>query len=128
MSIPVFRPCFDEAEVDAVREVLMSGWVGPGQKVETLEKNFSEYVGTRFALSMNSCSSALFAALKAIGVEGREVVTTAQTFVSTNHAILQTGGTPVFADIEAGTLNIDPVSIADRVSERCAGLNAGCGW
>ena len=95
MSIPVFRPCFDEEEVDAVREVLMSGWVGPGQKVEELEKRFAEYVGTEFALSMNSCSSALFTALKVIGVEGREVVTTAQTFVSTNHAILQNGATPV---------------------------------
>jgi len=122
MSIPIFRPCFDEAEVEAVREVLMSGWVGPGEKVDTFEKNFAEYVGTRFALSMNSCSSALFAAMKVIGVEGREVVTTAQTFVSTNHAILQNGGTPVFADIEAETLNIDPVSIADRVTDDTAAI------
>ncbi len=122
MSIPVFRPCFDEEEVDAVREVLMSGWVGPGQKVEELEKRFAEYVGTEFALSMNSCSSALFTALKVIGVEGREVVTTAQTFVSTNHAILQNGGTPVFADIEGTTLNISPESIAHRVNDKTAAI------
>ncbi|HCK10702.1 MAG TPA: DegT/DnrJ/EryC1/StrS aminotransferase family protein [Candidatus Latescibacteria bacterium] len=122
MSIPVFRPCFDEEEVDAVREVLMSGWVGPGQKVEELEKRFAEYVGTEFALSMNSCSSALFTALKVIGVEGREVVTTAQTFVSTNHAILQNGATPVFADIEGTTLNISPESIAHRVNDKTAAI------
>ncbi len=122
MSIPVFRPCFDEEEVDAVREVLMSGWVGPGQKVETLEQKFAEYVGTLYALSMNSCSSALFAAMKVIGVEDREVVTTAQTFVSTNHAILQNGGIPVFADIEADTLNIDPASISDRVTDETAAI------
>lgn len=122
MSIPVFRPCFDEEEVDAVREVLMSGWVGPGTKVETLEKNFAEYVGTRFALSMNSCSSALFAAMRVIGVEGREVVTTSQTFVSTNHAILQNDGIPVFADIESDTLNIDPKSIAERVTDKTAAI------
>ena len=122
MSIPIFRPCFDEEEVEAVREVLMSGWVGPGQKVETLEKNFAEYVGTRFALSMNSCSSALFAAMKVIGVEGREVITTSQTFVSTNHAILQNDAIPVFADIEPDTLNIDPVSIADRVTPETAAI------
>ncbi len=122
MSIPVFRPCFDEEEVDAVREVLMSGWVGPGQKVEELEKRFAEYVGTEFALSMNSCSSALFTALKVIGVEGREVVTTAQTLVSTNHAILQNGGTPVFADIEGTTLNISPESIAHRVNDKTAAI------
>lgn len=122
MSIPVFRPCFDEAEVDAVREVLMSGWVGPGKKVETLEKNFAEYVGTRFALSMNSCSSALFAAMKILGVEDREVVTTAQTFVATNHAILQNGGKPVFADIDPLTLNIDPDSVANRVTDDTAAI------
>jgi perosamine synthetase len=122
MSIPVFRPCFDEEEVDAVREVLLSGWVGPGPKVEAFEEKFAEYVGTRFALSMNSCSAALFAALRVIGVEGREVVTTAQTFVSTNHAILQNDGIPVFADIQADTLNIDPVSIADRVNDKTGAI------
>lgn len=122
MSIPVFRPCFDEEEVDAVREVLLSGWVGPGQKVETLEHDFAAYVGTQFALTMNSCSSALFASMKVLGVEGREVVTTAQTFVATNHAILQNGATPVFADIEADTLNIDAASIADRLTEKTAAI------
>lgn len=122
MSIPVFRPCFDEAEVDAVREVLMSGWVGPGQKVETLEKNFAEYVGTRYAISLNSCSSALFVAMKISGVEGREVVTTSQTFVSTNHAILQNDGIPVFADIDPKTLNVDPESVAQCVTDKTAAI------
>ncbi|MCH2662935.1 DegT/DnrJ/EryC1/StrS family aminotransferase, partial [bacterium] len=61
-------------------------------------------------------------ALKVIGVEGREGVTTAQTFVSTNHAILQNGGTPVFADIEGTTLNISPESIAHRVNDKTAAI------
>ncbi|HAA74215.1 TPA: DegT/DnrJ/EryC1/StrS aminotransferase family protein [Candidatus Latescibacteria bacterium] len=122
MSIPTFRPCFDEEEVEAVREVLLSGWVGPGPKVEAFEKKFAEYVGTRFALSMNSCSATLFASMKVIGVEDKEVVTTAQTFVSTNHAILQNGGIPVFADIEPDTLNIDPDSVADRVTDKTGAI------
>lgn len=122
MSIPVFRPWFGEEEVEAVREVLMSGWVGPGPKVEALEKQFADYVGTRHAISMNSCSSALFASLKVLGVEGKDVITTPLTFVSTNHAILQNGARPVFADVEADTLNIDPTSVAELVNDDTAAI------
>lgn len=120
--IPIFRPCFGEEEVEAVREVLLSGWVGPGPKVEALEERFAGYVGTRFAISVNSCSSALLLAMKALEVEGREVITTSMTFVSTNHAILQSGAEPVFCDIEPDTLNIAPESVADRVSDRTAAI------
>ena len=114
--IPIFRPWFDEEEVDAVREVLMSGWVGPGKKVEELEAQFATYVGAKHAVSLNSCSAALLLALRALDVEGGEVLTTALTFVSTNHAILQNGATPVFCDIDPQTLNIDPESIARNIT------------
>ena len=114
--IPIFRPWFDEAEVDAVREVLMSGWVGPGQKVEEFETQFANYVGAKHAISLNSCSAALLLALKALDVEGGEGITTSLTFVSTNHAILQNGATPVFCDIDPETLNIDPEAIAANIT------------
>ena len=122
MKIPVFRPCFDEEEVEAVREVLLSGWVGPGPKVEALEERFAAYIGSQFAISVNSCSGALFLALKVLEVEGREVITTPMTFVSTNHAILQNGAEPVFCDIEPDTLNIDPASVAERITDRTAAI------
>ena len=116
--IPIFRPWFDDAEVEAVREVLMSGWVGPGKKVEELEARFAHYVGAQHAVSLNSCSAALLLALKILDVEGGEVITTPLTFVSTNHAILQNGGTPVFCDIDPETLNIDPKAIAAAITPR----------
>jgi len=122
MTIPVFRPWFGEEEVAAVREVLLSGWVGPGPKVEAFEAQFSDYVGAQFAVSVNSCSGALFLALKVLDVAEREVITTPMTFVATNHAILQNGGTPVFCDIEPDTLNIDARSVADLVSDRTAAI------
>ena len=122
MRIPVFRPWFGEEEVEAVREVLLSGWVGPGPKVEAFEARFAEYVGARCAVSVNSCSSALLTALRVLEVEGREVITTPMTFVATNHAILQNGGTPVFCDIDPDTLNIRPDSVAERVTERTAAI------
>ena len=116
--IPIFRPWFDDAEVEAVREVLMSGWVGPGEKVEELETRFAHYVGAQHAVSLNSCSAALLLALKILDVEGGEVITTPLTFVSTNHAILQNGATPVFCDIDPETLNIDPKAIAAKITPR----------
>ena len=114
--IPIFRPWFDEEEVDAVREVLMSGWVGPGQKVEELETQFANYVGAEHAISLNSCSAALLLGLMVLDVEGGEVITTPLTFVATNHAILQNGATPVFCDIDPETLNIDPEAIAANIT------------
>ncbi len=122
MSIPVLRPFFGDEEVEAIREVLESGWVGPGTKVEAFEKAFAEYLGTRFAVSLNSCSSALFLSMKVLEVAGREVITTPMTFVSTNHAILQNDGIPVFCDIDADTLNVSPESVEARVSDRTAAI------
>ena len=115
--IPTFRPWFGEEEVEAVREVLLSGWVGAGPKVSELEETFASYVGVEHAVALNSCSAALFLALRLLDVEGGEVITTPMTFVSSNHAILQNRATPVFCDIDPETLNIDPDSIAANISK-----------
>jgi perosamine synthetase len=120
--IPIFRPCFDEEEVAAVREVMLSGWVGAGPRAEEFEKKFAEYVGTKHAVSVNSCSSALLLALMVLDVEGKEVLTTSMTFIATNHAILQSGATPVFCDIDAETLNMDPSSIAEQITDNTAAI------
>jgi len=116
--IPIFRPWFGEEEVEAVREVLLSGWVGPGKKVEEFELRFAEFVDAKYAVSLNSCSAALFLALKALNVEGGEVLTTALTFVASNHAILQNDATPVFCDIDPETLNVDPKSIEANITSK----------
>lgn len=109
--IPVFKPCYSEEEIDAVADVLRSGWIGMGPKVEEFERKFAKYIGVKYAVAVNSCTAALHLALKVVGVGGFEVITTPMTFVSTNHAIRYAGGTPVFADICPLTLNIDPTSI-----------------
>lgn len=116
--IPIFRPWFGEEEIAAVREVLLSGWVGSGPKVEELEQRFAQYVGTQHAVTLNSCSAALFLSLKLLDVAGGEVITTPLTFVATNHAILQNDATPVFCDIDPETLNIDPASIAANITPK----------
>jgi len=117
-SIPVFRPYSTEEEVDAVAEVLRSGWWGQGPKTVEFEKQFAAFTSSQYAVSVNSATAALHLALAVIGVEGGEVITTAMTFVSTNHAVLYNKATPVFADIQADTLNIDPDDIERKITPR----------
>ena len=119
MTIPVFRPSYTEAEFDAVREVMASGWVGLGPKTAEFEKKFAEYLGVRHAIALNSGTAALHLAMIVAGLKkGDEVISTPITFISTNHAILYVGAKPVFADVEAETANIDPRSIRKRITKK----------
>lgn len=116
--IPVFRPSMGDEEIEAVAAVLRSGWIGLGPKTKEFEEEFARYIGTRYAVAVNSATAALHLALKAMGIEGGEVVTTPMTFVSTSHAILYNDATPVFCDIEPDTLNIDAGKIEGCLSEK----------
>jgi perosamine synthetase len=116
--IPIFRPFYDQAELQAVEEVFQSGWIGLGPITAEFEHRFAEYIGVPHAVAVNSATAALHLALKVLDVTGGEVITTPMTFVSTNHAILYNDGIPVFADIESDTLNIDVESIRQNVTDR----------
>jgi len=111
--ISLFRPDHDEREVEAVREVLLSGWTGLGPKVEEFEENFARSQGAKYGVATNSCTSALELCLRAIGVGGGRVAVPTITFASTAHAVRLVGGEPVFCDVNRHTLLID-----DEV-ERC---------
>ena len=116
--IPVFKPCYDHQELEALREPFESGWIGLGPKTKEFEERFAAFLGAPYATAVNSATSALHLAMKVADVEGAEVITTPMTFVSTNHAILYCGGIPVFADIEPDTLNIDPRDVERKVTPR----------
>ena len=116
--IPVFKPSFGEAELHQVRESLFSGWVGLGPKVAEFERRFAARIGVPHVVGVDSGTAALDLAMRMVGVEGREVITTPMTFVSTNHAILYNGGTPVFCDIEPDTMNIDAGKIEALITPR----------
>jgi len=122
MTIPVFRPSYGEEEFQAVREVMASGWVGLGPKTAEFEERFAAYLGVKHAIALNSGTAALHLAMIGAEVKGKEVVSTPLTFVSTNHAILYVGGTPVFADVEEATANIDPASVRERITPQTRAL------
>ena len=116
--IPVFKPSYGEEELDALREPFRTGWLGLGPKTKEFEDRFAEFIGVPHATGVNSATAALHLALMIAGVEGKEVITTSMTFVSTNHAILYNNGIPVFADIEPDTLNIDPDDIKRKITDQ----------
>jgi perosamine synthetase len=117
--IPFARPEFDDVEARAVAAVLRSGWVSQGPEVARFERLFAERVGTRHAVATSSCTTALHLALILAGVgSGDEVICPSYTFIATANAVLYTGATPVFADIERDTWNIDPQDALRRLSPR----------
>jgi perosamine synthetase len=112
-----------EQAIEAVAEVLRSGWIGLGPRTAAFERAFAEYVGTAYCVGLNSCTAALHLALLLLDLPpGTEIVTTPLTFVSTNHAILYAGCRAVFADVQPTTGNLDPQSVAERLTERTGAL------
>lgn len=117
--IPVFRPSYTEAEIEAVAEVMRSGWVGLGPKTAEFELAFADYVGAEYAIAMNSATAALHLSCLALGIgAGDEVLVPTITFVSTAHAVSYCGATPVFIDVEPDTLNLDVDDALNKVTER----------
>ncbi len=106
-------------EERAVVDTLRSGWITIGPKTEEFENAFAAYVGAKHAIALNSATSALHLALLVSGIKkGDEVITTALTFATSAEVILYVDATPVFADVDPRTLNIDPTSIEKKVTKK----------
>jgi dTDP-4-amino-4,6-dideoxygalactose transaminase len=120
--IPFNLPTIEEEEINEVVSTLRSGWLTTGPKTAQFEAEFKAYVGAPLALAVNSATAGLHLALAALGVgAGDEVITTPLTFCATVNTILHVGATPVLADVDADG-NIDPASIAERITPRTRAL------
>jgi dTDP-4-amino-4,6-dideoxygalactose transaminase len=112
-------PNIGQSEIDGVVAVMESGWLGTGPKVAQFEKDFASYKGVKNAAAVNSCTAALHLSLLAAGIgPGDEVITTPMTFCSTVNVIIHAGATPVLADVDPVTLNIDPAEVEKKVTSR----------
>src|SRR5262245_35921034 len=118
--IPIAEPSISDKEISYVLDAVRSGWVSStGPYVLKFEKKFSEYVGTRFALTVSNGTTALHLSLASLGVSpGDEVIVPDLTFVASANAVVYTGAKPVFADIEPDTWCIDPVSVARKITAK----------
>jgi perosamine synthetase len=123
--LPYGRQSLDDADIQAVVEVLKSDWLTTGPKVGEFEERFAAWVGARHAVSFSSGTAALHGAAFAAGLEaGDEAITTPMTFCATANCILYQGATPVFADVSPDTLNLDPKEVSKKVSARTKAIFA----
>lgn len=117
--IPIFQPYTNEEEINALKEVLDSHWLGLGPKTAEFEKNFTEYIGTSYAVGLNSGTSALHLAIKLLNIKkGDEVLVPTMTFVSTAHAVVYNSAKPVFVDVDRKTLNIDIEDVKNKLTAK----------
>jgi perosamine synthetase len=123
--IPYGRQQIDEADVAAVMEVLRSDWLTTGPKVAEFEEAFAHFVGTAAAVAVSSGTAALHAAMYAVDLgPGDEVIVPPITFAATANAVVFQGGRPVFADVDAEALLIDPQQVESKITSRTKAIIA----
>lgn len=117
--IPLFSPYIPPEAGDAVKQVIDSGWINTGPKEKLFRERLQQKFGFPYCVATNNCTASLRASLAALGISrGDEVITTPWTMIATNTVILEQGATPVFADIEYNTLNIDPEDVAQKITDK----------
>lgn len=117
--IPFHRPSIGHEELEAVQQVLASGWLTTGPRAQQFERKFAEYVGCKHALAVNSATAALQLALDAIGLcPGEEVLVPTYTFTATAEVVTYFGAHPVLCDSKQGGFNLDVSDAAHRITEK----------
>ncbi|MBC8050986.1 MAG: DegT/DnrJ/EryC1/StrS family aminotransferase [Chitinophagales bacterium] len=121
--IPIAKPFLGDEEAAAAADVVRSGWLTQGPRAAAFERSFAQTVNAPHACAVSNCTTALHLALVAAGVgPGDEVITASHSFIATANAILQTGATPVFADVEPRMFNLDPESVEEAITPKTRAL------
>jgi dTDP-4-amino-4,6-dideoxygalactose transaminase len=119
MEIPLASPNIGKEEAQAAYDVVKSGWLNEGKKVECFENNFADFIGTKHAIAFFNGTVALHSVLAALKLkQGDEVIVPSFTFISTANSVIFTGAKPVFADIDEYTFNMSPDDVNEKISNR----------
>ncbi len=119
MNIPLSKPKFYPEEVEEIKKVLESGWLTQGPKTSELEQKFAQYCNAKYAAVVNSGTAALHLALIAHNIKkGDEVITPAITFVATPNSVMLQNATPVFAEVNQETCNIDMDGVRKKITDK----------
>lgn len=112
-------PAIGDEEIQEVVATLRSGWLGTGPRVKRFEESFARYTQARHAIAVNSCTAGMHLALLAAGVgPGDEVIVPSLTFAATANVVVHAGATPVLADVDRRTMNLDPSLLEARITSR----------
>src|ERR687885_2303633 len=124
-ALPLARPWLDEREEELVLEVLRSGRLSLGPWIDEFEERFAERVGAPYAAAVSSGTAGLHLLCRCAGLQpGDEAVTTPYSFAASANCFIYEGATPVFADIDPRTLNLDPAAVEAAVTERTKAIVA----
>jgi UDP-4-amino-4,6-dideoxy-N-acetyl-beta-L-altrosamine transaminase len=124
-KLPYGHQWVDDADIQAVIEVLRGDYLTMGPIVTEFERAFAEYVGCRFAVAVNSGTAALHSAVYAAGIgQGDEVIVPILTFAASSNCVIYQGGSPVFVDVLPDTLNIDPKDVERKITPRTKAIVA----
>ncbi len=117
LRYPIARPELGEPEWQAVRRVIESGWVAQGPEVEVFERAVADHCGAEHAVAVSSCTAALHLALVCAGIgPGDEVIVPSMSFIATANAVVHAGATPVFAEVDPTSFNLDSADVRRRVT------------
>jgi hypothetical protein len=117
--IPLYRPVLDEAEAEAARRAIFSGWVAQGPEVAAFERELAAAVGAPHAVAVSSGTAALHLALLVAGVRpGDDVITVSHSFVATANSIRYCGARPVLVNVDPTTYNLDPERLEAAITSR----------
>lgn len=117
--IPYGHHTIDQGDIDEVVSALKSEWITAGPKVKNFEDELNAYIGSKYSVAVNSGTSALDIAIKSLNIPNKsEIITTPLTFVATSNAILYNNLTPIFADIDPKTKNINPEEVKKKITNK----------
>ena len=117
--IPIAKPYLTEEEARAAYDTILTGWITQGPKVREFEEKFAQYVGSTYAVAVSNCTTALHLSMIVSGVgPGDEVICPSMSYIATANAIKYVGATPVFAEVQQETYNLDPVDAEQKITEK----------
>jgi perosamine synthetase len=119
MKVPIAKPYLDELEAQAAYDTILSGWVTQGPRVEEFEEKFAKYVGSKYAVAVSNCTTALHLSMVVAGIgEGDEVICPSMSYIATANSIKHCGAAPVFAEVQPINYNLVPDHTESLITEK----------